>query len=136
MSDILKDKIKEIEGYLSELEEIIPQNLERYLQNFEKRAACEHYFEKITEAIIDLVFIFINERRIEMPEDDESALEILVKEKVISLDLGRKLQEARRMRNIIAHKYGNVNHELIFNAISEELIKDVREFLKNIRKNL
>ena len=51
----IKDKIKEIEGYLSELSEIIPKSFEEY-KEIKNKAACERYFEKIIESVIDLSF--------------------------------------------------------------------------------
>ena len=44
------DKVIEIEMYLKELRSILPNDLEMYLNSFEKRAACERYFEKIKPA--------------------------------------------------------------------------------------
>jgi len=38
------------------------------------------------------------------------------------------------MRNIIAHEYGEIDDEIVFNAITEELIKDVGEFIKGIER--
>lgn len=38
------------------------------------------------------------------------------------------------MRNIISHQYGNVDNKIVFETITEELEKDVREFIKCIRK--
>lgn len=40
------DKIKEIEQYLNEFEEIIPKDFESYIGNLKDKAACERYFEK------------------------------------------------------------------------------------------
>ncbi|MCK4588842.1 MAG: hypothetical protein KAT77_00230 [Nanoarchaeota archaeon] len=39
----VNDKIKEIETYLSELVEIIPENFEDYKNDFKTKAACERY---------------------------------------------------------------------------------------------
>ena len=47
-----EDKIEEINKYLEEFSQILPPTYEVYLENFEKRAACERYFEKIIEAVI------------------------------------------------------------------------------------
>ena len=38
------------------------------------------------------------------------------------------------MRNILAHEYGEVDDEIVFNAVTEELEKDAIEFIKNIKK--
>ena len=37
------DKIEEIEAYLSELEDIMPDNFQEY-KNIKTKAACERYF--------------------------------------------------------------------------------------------
>ncbi len=136
MNDILKEKISEIGGYLTEIEEKAPDNLENYLKSRDAQLICERLFEITIEAIIDLVFVFINEKKMNMPEDDESALDLLTEKNIISLNLAKKLREARRMRNIVAHKYGRIDSSLVFNAIREELPRDIREFLHCIRRAL
>ena len=44
------------------------------------------------------------------------------------------VKEAKGMRNIIAHDYGKVDDEIVFNVINEELIKDVANFINFIRQ--
>lgn len=56
MNERIKDKIEEIEKYLDELVEISPSTLDRYIEDFKTRAACERYTEKIIEAVVDLAF--------------------------------------------------------------------------------
>jgi uncharacterized protein YutE (UPF0331/DUF86 family) len=126
------DKINQVKEYLEELNQIIPDNLKDYLSNFEKRAACEHYFEKIIEAVIDLCFIIIKEKKLELPEEDKNALDILGKNSILSDSLVKRLREAKGMRNIIAHQYGDLDNELIFDSLKNEIIDDVNEFLKQI----
>ena len=38
------------------------------------------------------------------------------------------------MRNIIAHEYGKIDDELVFNAITDELIDDMTEFITALRR--
>lgn len=134
MNERIKDKIDEIEKYVAELEEIVPKNLEDYKKDFKTKAACERYAEIIIEAIIDLAFLVVKHRKLGYPESDLQAFDILTKDKVISEKLAEKLQDAKRMRNILAHEYGTVDDEIVFNSITEELEKDVREFIKDIKK--
>ena len=130
----INDKIIEIEKFLEELEDIIPGNFEEYKKDFQKKAACERYFEKIIEAVVDLGFILIRENDFRIPEDDEGVFEILLSKGIISERLSSKLRDAKGMRNIIAHEYGNIDDELIFETISNELKKDVEDFIDNIEK--
>lgn len=127
------DKIEEIEKYIDELEPMLPTNLEEYKSDFKIRAVCERYFEKIVEAIVDLVFIIIKEKKLKIPEDDESSFIILKDNGIISKDLSIKLKEAKGMRNVIVHEYGKIDDSKVFHAVTEELIPDVREFLNNVK---
>jgi len=133
---LINDKIKEVEKYLLELEEVIPENLDKYLRNLEKRLACERAFEKIIESVIDLCFIFIKEKNFKMPECDEDVFNILFQEKVISEVLSKKLQDAKGMRNFIIHQYEKVDDELVFEAIQKEIFDDVNYFINQIEQEL
>jgi len=130
----IEDKIEEIELYLNELADIVPDSFQAYSSNFKDRAACERYFEKIILAVTDLAFLIIKEKNFKTPEEDKESFDILNKEKVISEDLANKLKEARGMRNIISHQYGNVDDEVVFESLTSELEKDVLQFLENIKK--
>jgi uncharacterized protein YutE (UPF0331/DUF86 family) len=129
----INDKINELEEYLQEFSEILPENFEEYKNSFEKRAACERYFEKIIEAVIDLSFIFIKENNLNSPEDEEGVFRVLFNEEVISERLSEKLKDAKGMRNFIIHQYEKIDDEIVFEAIKEELIKDIEEFIKQIK---
>ena len=48
----IKDKAREIETYLNELVDIIPNSFEEYKEK-KTKAACERYFEVIIEAVTD-----------------------------------------------------------------------------------
>jgi len=130
----IKDKIKEIEKYLNELDFIIPSSFEQYKINFEKRAACERYFEKITEAVIDLAYLIIKEEGFKMPEEDKETFDILAKEEKITKELAIRLKDAKGMRNIISHQYGQVDDEIVFDSITEELGSDVKEFINTVKR--
>lgn len=134
MEKRIDDKIEEIEEYISELYSFVPDNFEDYLNNKEKKAACEHYFEKIIEAVADLAFLFIKEKEFSYPKDDVEAFFVLAEKNIISEELARKLKEAKGMRNVISHEYGKVDDSLVFEAISEELEKDVKEFLESVKR--
>ena len=132
----INDKIREIEDYLSELEEIMPKNFHEYKTDLKTKAACERYFEKIIEAVIDLAFLIIKDKGYKLPEEDKEAFDILTQEKIISQGLAIKFKEAKGMRNIIAHDYGKIDDEIIFEAIDTELEKDSNQFLDSIMKEV
>jgi len=131
----IKDKLEEIEKYLSEITEIMPDNFKEYRDDFKTKAACERYFERIIEAVVDLAFLIIKDKGLKIPEEDKEAFDILAKEDIISRELAERLKDAKGMRNIIAHEYGKIDDELVFRSITEELEKDVNKLIKDIEKS-
>jgi len=134
MSNRIKDKIKEIEKLLEEIEGIIPEKFEIYASDFKTKAACERYAEKIAESAVDLAFLIIKDKGLKIPEEEASSFDILAKEGVITADLAENLKKAKGMRNILAHEYGEIDDEIVFNAITEELVGDITEFIKNVER--
>ena len=76
----------------------------------------------------------IKDRHLKIPEDDKQAFDILANEKLISPELSQKLKNAKGMRNLIAHEYGKIDDEIVFEAITSELENDVREFVSAIKR--
>ena len=131
---LIDDKIKEVEKYLSELEKVIPENIDIYSKNLEKRLACERAFEKIIESVNDLAILIIKEKRFQLPNEDIKAFEVLSDKKIISEGLANNLKKAKGMRNFLAHQYGNVDDELVFEAIQKEIFDDINDFIDQIEK--
>ena len=131
----IKDKIDEIEIYLKEFETIIPERFDEYQSSIIKKAACERYAEKITEALVDLAFLIIKEKNLKKPENDKQTFDILYENKIITVELCNNLKSAKGMRNILAHEYGKIDDEIVFDAIANELRKDAAEFIDIIKNN-
>lgn len=130
----IQEKISEIHKYLEELDSLKPASLKDYMSDLKGKAACERYFEKITEAAIDLGFMVVKSKSLEKPEDDSDLFNILKRNEVIGSKLAKKMQEAKGMKNFISHQYGKINDELVFNSITEELEKDIKLFISAIKK--
>ncbi|MBU0614945.1 MAG: DUF86 domain-containing protein [Nanoarchaeota archaeon] len=130
----IDDKIEEIRNYLDELSDIMPSSFDLYSSSLEKRLACERSFEKIVEAMVSLALLVITTKRMPKPSEDNKAFDILSQEKIISPKLAIKLKEAKGMRNILAHEYGQIDDELVFEAVTEEITADAEELISSILK--
>lgn len=136
MNPRIKDKINDLEKYLEELYSIVPSSFNIYESDLKAKAACERYAEKVIEAAVDLGFLVIKDKKLNMPENDIQIFEILLSAGIISEDLSENLQKAKGMRNVIAHEYGTVNDEIVFDSIHENLEKDIREFILAVKHYL
>jgi len=134
MKEEIENKVFEIEKFLEELESVLPLSLKEYKLNFKIKAIGERYFERIIEAITDLTFIIIKEKKLKQPEYEKQTFDILKDENIISEILATRLKDAKGMRNILAHEYGRIDDELVFESITKEIIRDANEFLDLIKK--
>jgi uncharacterized protein YutE (UPF0331/DUF86 family) len=130
------EKTKEIEQYLQELYEFFPEDYENYKNSLSIKAACERYFEKIIEAVISTSFLFIRLKEYGDVGDEDGAFSLLANRGSISSELAEKLKEAKGMRNIIIHEYGEIENIQVYTAIAEELKRDVEEFILQIMEKL
>ena len=130
------EKISEIEKFIIQLYDFVPEdiNLENYQNDLKTKAICERYSEKIIEATEDLAFLVVNYKELKYPEYEKEIFDILRENNIISEILAKKLKDAKGIRNIIAHQYGKIDDELIFESVTEQLEKDISEFLNEIEK--
>ena len=131
--DRVGDKILEIEQFFEELNQVLPSSFEQYEQDFRIKAICERYFEKIVEAAIDLAYLFIKKKKWKFPESEKELFETLADQGIISRELALRLKDAKGMRNVIAHQYGEINDEMVFTAVTEELEKDIKGLIESIQ---
>ena len=131
--DRFKDKIKQIRTYLKEVQAIAPNNLEEYKGSLTSIAACERYFEKIVEASVDLARLIIKKKGFDL-KDENNVFGLLHEKSIISKELCVRLRDAKAMRNVISHRYGDIDNETVFKSIKEELISDTNSLINSINK--
>lgn len=128
-------KIEEMETYLNELEDLMPSDENTYIHDLKIKRACEKTIELAIETVIDIISIIVSYRKLGVPQDEDSLIDILKDNKVISNSLAKRIKEMKGFRNILIHKYGHVDDKLVYRFITNE-IKDFFSFSKEIRKNL
>ncbi len=134
LEERIAEKVRELEKYLEEFSQLKIPDFKEYENDFKIKAISERYFEKIIEVIIQLTLYIIRLKKLESPESEEHAFRILAKNKIISEDLSIRLHDAKDMRNIVIHNYSKVEDSVVYKAITEEIVKDAEEFLKEVEK--
>lgn len=129
-------KADEILSYIEQLIRFKPETFEEYERNSEKKAACERMCEKISEGLVDLAIFLIRIKEIPYNDEDEKAFGVLLKHKIINESLCGKLRNLKGMRDHLAHRYGEINDKIVFNAIDNEIEKDAGEFIDAVNNAL
>lgn len=110
-------KLAEMEGYVTELDGIRPVVFNEY--KGEKRRACERLLQIAIEAILDVCNVLVAELKLGLPSSEEDVLERLENKNVISTELLRKLRSMKAFRNILVHRYGDVEDRKVFSHLKK-----------------
>lgn len=129
-------KLDQLEGYLDELDKIKPASLELYEKSIDKKRGCERLLQLSIEIVIDICNILVSELRLGLPSDEEDSFSKLEKKKLISKGMKTKLVNMKGLRNILVHRYGEVENELIYENIFENLgdFDEFRDEILNLLK--
>lgn len=125
-------KIDEMESYLDELETVKPHSFEEYTSSIEKKRSCERLLQISIESVIDICSIIISELKSGLPFDEDYIFKKLHEKKIISKGMADILNDMKGFRNILVHKYGEVNDELVFENL--EKVDDFDKFKDEILK--
>lgn len=117
---ILK-KIEDVHKYLCELDEMLPESKEEYISDTVKKRACEKTIELAIENVIDICAIIVSGLKLGIPEDEEDILFLLEKKKILSKKVRATVSTMKGFRNILVHKYGELNDELVYDFLTEEV---------------
>src|SRR3989338_4033938 len=132
----LKEKIvlkfDDVNQYLTELEDILPETEEEYKTNLTRRRACEKTIELAIEGIIDVMAMLVSHLKLGVPQNEDDIIKILEKKKVLSPTLAARIREMKGFRNILVHKYGNIDDSKAYSSLQEEL-EDFSLFEKEIK---
>ncbi len=127
-----RDKINFIIDNIKDLP-IKPNNV------FEKRGIF-YSIQTAIESVIDLVAMLVKDLGIQV-KDDETNINEIIEKRNLNPELGKKLRKANGLRNILVHRYNNVEDQIILDSVEEikellyQWIDIVEEIINAIANN-
>lgn len=110
---------------------IVQRSREAFLEDRRLQASSERWLQLAGECSIDLANHVIADRGFRRPSTYREAFDVLRDEGVLPAELASKMKGWAGMRNVLVHLYLDVDHEILWNAIENEL-DDLREFLSEM----
>ena len=107
-----------------------------YKASVEKKRACERLLHISIECVLDICSILASELKLGLPSTREDLFEKLESSHIISSKMMNTLRKMKSFRNIIVHRYGIVDDELVYKILKDYLgdfanfKKEILEFLK------
>lgn len=114
-------KLDELDGYIRELCQVVPESFAEYVEQGEKRRACERLLQISIECVIDVCGLFVSGLRLGLPAEEDDLFEKLEQSGLISSDAARRLRSMKGFRNILVHEYGGIDNSIVFTMATRGL---------------
>jgi len=99
------------------------------------QAAAERNLQVAIQSVLDICNHAVADMRLEVPDEERQAIQILASHKLIPKRLAETLTSMAGMRNVLVHEYLEVDQTLIYETISGHL-GDFDKLIKAILKLL
>lgn len=126
---VIENKISEARKYLKILERYMKYSKEEIVNDIDIKGALERYLYLAAQSVIDLADAIIAFKKFRKPTTLSESFYILNEENIISGELTEKMVKMTGFRNTIAHDYGKLNYDIVYNTLHNNL-KDIEEFLE------
>jgi len=131
--DVVNAMIDIIDENIRLIEEIRSQGYESFSGSFRDIQAAKHSLQEAIEACLDIGSHIIAEKGFRRPEDYKEIFKVLEENGIIDHVLSEKLQEMAQFRNLLVHRYGQIDIKRVYIIMSNDL-KDIQKFAKSILK--
>ena len=111
------------------------KGFEEFAEDFQAVDASLYELQTMLEAISDIAMHVVAGANLGSPNSRPEAIEMLAKNGIIPQELGEKVSQAVRMRNVIVHHYPSVNLHTVYDVIQSDL-GDIVDFCAEIANYL
>jgi uncharacterized protein YutE (UPF0331/DUF86 family) len=131
--EIIEGKFDVIDRNLRFLEEIKTLSPDQFVESYRDIQAAKYSLLEIMEACVDIANYIISVKGFRRAEEYSEMFKVLKEEGVIAKELATKLEDMARFRNLLLHRYGEVDNRRVLEIITHNL-KEIEEFEREIEK--
>jgi len=127
--------VSEIFNALNRLKELADLHKKDFVENTHMIASAKYFLIVAIEASLDICNHIISRNRFRIPEDYADTFRIMGEEGILDKKFVEKLIEMARFRNRLVHIYWEVDDEMVYNMLQED-IQDIEKFIQKLTKAL
>ena len=120
-ADIIRIKIKEMDESITLIKKHLPDTFEEFSNLGLVKDGIYKRLEFCIESVLDICAVINTDLKLGVPESDENILDNLIRNNIISDEVGCSLKSMKGFRNILVHRYGRINDEMAFSIVKENL---------------
>lgn len=119
--EVFVDRLQYCNRYTTELKEMRGLTRDAYHDDIVRQRAVERTLMNLIQVCIDLAQHIRSTEGISPSGTAKNEITALGNAGIISDDVQSKLEEAVGFRNILAHRYGDVDHEIVYDVLHDDL---------------
>lgn len=137
--EVIADKLRYVNEYTDDLRRMRETPKQTYLDDTITQRAVERTFEVLIQACIDLARHICSAEELLEGSTARDAIRALGDAGVIKRTTREKMPEAAGFRNVLAHRYGDVDHEIVYDVLQEDLVwferfqQEIAQWLQSCR---
>lgn len=119
--EIVVDKLRYINEYTNDLKQMRGMSKDTYVQDIVTQRAVERTFMNLIQSCIDLAQHIRAAEALSPSLTSKQEISALGDADIIASETQEKLEEAVGFRNILAHRYGDVDHGVVYHVLHNDL---------------
>ncbi|GAB3690564.1 DUF86 domain-containing protein [Salinarchaeum chitinilyticum] len=119
--EIFVTKLEHIDEFVTDLEEMRGMSRAAYSADTVVQRAVERTLMNLVQACIDVAGHVRRAEELGAADTSKAEIDRLRTAGIVTEETGSKLKEAIGFRNVLAHRYGEVDHDLVFDVLHEDL---------------
>lgn len=119
--DIITSRFELMVKYLNRLRQFEPVSLETYLNDFDQQLISERLIQLLVEAASDINAYLLAQLHQDTPSTYFDSYIKAGQRSIITRELAEQLAQSAGMRNILVHRYKDIDSQLVFSALPEAL---------------
>ncbi len=123
---LLERKLKILESYYGELQELLKSSIKEVKADFVKKYAIERLAQLLVDIMLDINLHIIRREDFNPVDNLQSSFILLGEKGILESSFANKIAPVVGVRNRLVHQYEKIDEDLLLN----NLYKNHRDFLK------
>jgi uncharacterized protein YutE (UPF0331/DUF86 family) len=119
--DVVVDKLRRVNEYTDDLRRMRGVSRAEYVDDTVLQRAVERTLMNLIQSCVDLAQHIRRSENLSPSGTSREEIEALGRADVVSSDVQAKLEEAVGFWNVLAHRYGTVDHDIVYTVLHEDL---------------
>jgi len=119
--ELISRKLSRLQGYVDELKAATDITWEKYRSDLRTKAFVERFLHLAIEEVIDIANHIVSFEQWREPSGYRDLLQVLSEKEIIPKNQLSRFQNMASFRNMLVHRYENIDEELVYGIFSKHL---------------